>query len=197
MIFEHLFLHTYHNIIREIKFKNHKNEWSTNTQAKLSTMKYYRISRPNKKSTFSLYYWLKNREKSEYIISTGRSKKLKSGYYENQVWVPWSKIGKDIRLPKNKDEFDKMELYTRRVQECQHDLGLEVSSFDNLDMSAISFLWETIRKEDDDANNEEQQVADEEHYQTDYQYEHDRLTDDNAYSEYFKDDFNAGDRFTS
>ena len=46
MIFEHLFLHTYHNIIREIKFKNYENEWSTNTQAKLSTMKYYRISRP-------------------------------------------------------------------------------------------------------------------------------------------------------
>jgi hypothetical protein len=197
MIFEHLFLHTYHNIIREIKFKNHENEWSSNTQAKLSTMKYYRISRPNKKSTFSLYYWLKNREKSEYIISTGRSKKLKSGYYENQVWGALEQAWKGYKIAKNKDEYDKMELYARRVQELQHDLGLEVSSFDNLDMSAISFLWETIRKEDDDANNEEQQVADEEHYQTDYQYEHDRLTDDNAYSEYFKDDFNAGDRFTS
>jgi hypothetical protein len=31
--------HTYHNIIRAIKFKNSKNKWSTNTQAKLSTMK--------------------------------------------------------------------------------------------------------------------------------------------------------------
>jgi hypothetical protein len=29
------------------------------------------------------------------------------------------------------------------------------------------------------------------------QYEQDRLTDDNASSEYFHDDFNAEDRFTS
>ena len=63
-------------------------------------------------------------------------------------------------------------------------------------MSATSFLWEFIRKEDNDTNDEEYQVADEE-YQTDNQYEQDRLTDDNAYSEYLRDDFNAGDRFTS
>jgi hypothetical protein len=50
-------------------------------------------------------------------------------------------------------------------------------------------------------NNEEQQEqsdeSDEEQYEIDQQYEQDRLTDDNAYSEYFRDDFNAGDRFTS
>jgi hypothetical protein len=63
-------------------------------------------------------------------------------------------------------------------------------------MSATSFLWEFIRKEDKDTNDEEYQVADEA-YQTDNQYEQDRLTDDNAYSEYLRDDFNAGDRFTS
>ena len=98
---------------------------------------------------------------------------------------------------KNKDEYNKKELYARRIEECQHDLGLEVSSFDNLDMSATSFLWETILKEDNDTNDEEHQAADEEQYQTDYQYEQDRLTDDNAHSEHFRDDFNAGDKFTS
>ena len=29
-----------------------------------------------------------------------------------------------------------MERYARIIQECQHDLGLEVSSFDNVEMSA-------------------------------------------------------------
>ena len=72
---------------------------------------------------------------------------------------------------KNKDEYNKKELYARRIEECQHDLGLEVSSFDNLDMSATSFLWETILKEDNDTNDEDHQMADEGQYQTDYQYE--------------------------
>ena len=46
-------------------------------------------------------------------------------------------------------------------------------------------------------NNQEEQeeVSDEERYQVDQQYEQERLTD--TYSEYFRDDFNAGDKFTS
>jgi hypothetical protein len=43
---------------------------------------------------------------------------------------------------------------------------------------------------------EQQELSDEEEYQTDKQYEQDRLTDGNAYSEYFEDDGNKGDRFT-
>ena len=35
-----------------------------------------------------------------------------------------------------------MELYARRIQECQHDLGLPISSFDYIGMSASSFLGE-------------------------------------------------------
>jgi hypothetical protein len=47
-------------------------------------------------------------------------------------------------------------------------------------------------------NNQEEQeeVSDEEKYHVDQQYEQDRLTDDNAYSEYFEDDENKADRFT-
>ena len=64
-------------------------------------MKYYRISRPSKKSMFSLYYYLKNREKSE------------SGYYENQVWGALEQSWKGYKIAKikmkNKDEYDKME----------------------------------------------------------------------------------------
>jgi hypothetical protein len=60
----HYHFHTYHNIIREKIFKNPKNKWSTNTQAKLFTMKYYRVGGRRKKSMFSLYYYLKKRVKS-------------------------------------------------------------------------------------------------------------------------------------
>jgi hypothetical protein len=44
---------------------------------------------------------------------------------------------------------------------------------------------------------EQQKVSDKEECLTDKQYEHGRLTDDNAYSEYFEDDENKADRFTS
>jgi hypothetical protein len=63
-------------------------------------------------------------------------------------------------------------------------------------MSATSFLSEIAQKEDSSSNSN-QEVVSEEKYSDDYQYEQDKLTDDNAYSEYFRDDFNAGDRFTS
>jgi hypothetical protein len=43
----------------------------------------------------------------------------------------------------------KMELYAHKVQELQHDLGLPISSFDNIGMSVASFLWELAQKDDD------------------------------------------------
>jgi hypothetical protein len=41
-------------------------------------------------------------------------------------------------------------------------------------------------KHNDQEEEQQPEVSDEEEYQTDEQYEHDRLTDDNAYSEYFE-----------
>ncbi|MFL6315361.1 MAG: hypothetical protein ACJ705_00795 [Nitrososphaeraceae archaeon] len=66
-----------------------------------------------------------------------------------------------------------MERYARIIQESQYDLGLEVSSFDNIGMPASSFLWQIVQK--DDNNNQEQEVSNE-NYQTDRQYEQDSLT---------------------
>ena len=92
-------------------------------------------------------------------------------------------------IAKNKDEYEKMELYAYRVQELQHDLGLPISSFDDIGMSATSFLWEIAQEEN---NNQEQGVSDAE-YQID-RYEQERFTDE--YSEYVQDDENKDDRFT-
>jgi hypothetical protein len=55
-------------------------------------------------------------------------------------------------------------------------------------MSATSFLWEFVRKEDNNSNQQEQEVSDEEQYQTDTRYEQERFTD--TYSENFRDDEN-------
>jgi hypothetical protein len=185
------YLHTYHNIICEIKFKNHKNKWSTNTQAKISTMKYHRFNR--RRSIFGLYNFYKSSKKRDYMVKTGRSKLLDSFYFENQVWGALHKCWKGYIIAKNKGEDDKMQVYARRIQECQHDLGLPIDSFDNLGMSATSFLWEFIRKEDNDSQ-EQQALEEEQNYQGDSQYERERFTD--TYTEDFKDDENKADRFT-
>jgi hypothetical protein len=98
---------------------------------------------------------------------------LDSSFFENQVWSALHKAWKGYVIAKNKDEHDKMERYARIIQESQYDLGLEVSSFDNIGMPASSFLWQIVQK--DDHNNQEQEVSNE-NYQTDRQYEQDSLT---------------------
>jgi hypothetical protein len=125
------------------------------------------------------------------MINTYRSKVLDSGNYDNQVWGSLHKAWKGYVIAKNKAEYDKMVHYARVIQENQHDLGLEVSSFDNIGMSASSFLWELVQKDD---NNQVPKEASDEDYQTESQYEQDRFTD--TYTEDFEDDENKADRFT-
>ena len=108
-----------------------------------------------------------------------------------QVWDALHKAWKDYVIVKNKREDDKMELYACRIQELQHDLGLEVSSFPNIGMSATSFFWQIAQEEND---SQEQQVAAEQNYLGDSQYERERFTD--KYNEGFEDDENKDDRFT-
>ncbi len=80
----------------------------------------------------------------------------------------------------------------RRIQELQHDLGLPISSFDNIGISATSFFWQLAEEEND--SQEQQVVAEEQNYLGDSQYERERFTD--TYSEDFEDDENKADRFT-
>jgi hypothetical protein len=148
--------HTSHIIIRAIKFKNSKNKWSTNTQAKLSTMKYYKFSR--KRKPYYYVYDPKSRKKSDYMINTGRSKILSGIFFENQAWGGLHKAWKGYVIAKNKDEYDNMERYARIIQENQYELGLEVSSFPNIGRSAASFYWQLAEEE---YNIQEQQVPEE------------------------------------
>ena len=164
-------------------------------------MKYYKFGR-RRKSTF-YGYDPKSKDKSDYMINTGRSRVLDSGYYQNQVWGALHKAWKGFNIAKNKGEDDKLDRYARIIQECQDDLGLQVTSFPDIGKSALAFhslraaqIAERNKNSSNDYNHrqEQQEVSDEEY---DYQYEQDRLTDDNAYSEYFRDDYNEADRFAS
>ena len=112
------------------------------------------------------------------------------------------KLGRDT-IAKNKDEYDKMLHYADIIQESQYDLGLEVSSFHDIDKSALDFY--SLRaaqivqenKSNNDYNHSDenyQQQVGEENYLGDSQFERERFTD--KYSEYFQDDENKDDRFT-
>jgi hypothetical protein len=103
------------------------------------------------------------------------------------VWGALHKVWKGYVIAKNKDEYDNMERYARIIQESQHDLGLEVSSFDNIGMSAASFLSAIAQKDCNSISKVEQEDS----YQTD-RYEQERFTD--TYSEYFEE--NKAERFT-
>jgi hypothetical protein len=140
---------------------------------------------------FALRTYLKSRKKQDYMVNTGRSKLLDSFFFENQVWGALHKAWKGYVIAKNKDEYEKMVHYARIIQESQHDLGLEVSSFDNIGRSATGFLWELAQRDD---NIQEQEASDEENYLADTHYEQERFTD--RYNEYFEDDENKADRFT-
>jgi hypothetical protein len=152
-------------------------------------MKYYRFNRRERYDIFGLHTYFKSQKKTEYMLSTDRSKKLESFFLDNQVWGALHKAWKGYVIAKNKNEYEKMELYAHRIQELQHDLGLEVSSFPNIGMSATSFFWQLAEEEND---SQEQEVSCEE-YQTD-PYEKERFTD--TYSEDFRDDYDNVDRFT-
>src|SRR5919202_6816729 len=126
-------------------------------------MKYHKFNRRGRYDMFALHTYLKSRKKQDYMVNTKRSKLLNSFYFENQVWAALYKSWKGYVIAKNKGEDDKMELYARRIQECQNDLGLPISSFDNIGMSAEDFLSETAQEE----NNNQVQQESNEAYQTD------------------------------
>jgi hypothetical protein len=138
---------------------------------------------------FALHTYLKSQKKTQYMIKTDRTKKLDSFFLDNQAWGALHKCWKGYTIAINKGEDEKMELYAHRIQELQHNLGLPITSFPNIEMSATRFLLELAQE---DADNQEQKLSDEE-YQTD-RYEQERFTD--RYSEDFRDDYDNVDRFT-
>jgi hypothetical protein len=97
------------------------------------------------------------------------------------------KAWKGYVIAKNKGEDEKMKLYARRIQELQHDLGLEVSSFPNIGISPASFFWQLAQEEND--SQEQQVAAEEQNYLGDSQYEQERFTDtySGTYRENFRD----------
>jgi hypothetical protein len=117
-----------------------------------------------------------------YMARTNRSKLLDSFYYDSQTWGALHKAWKGYVIAKHKQEHDKREYYASVIQKLQNELGLSVSSFHDIGMSALKFYSS---------------------WYSEYQNKHSReigqqeevLRDDKG--EYFEGDLNKSDRFTS
>ena len=57
---------------------------------------------------------------------------LASNYYENQTFGALNKCWLGFTIAKNKDEDDKLEMYARRIQKLEKQLGREITDFSNL-----------------------------------------------------------------
>jgi hypothetical protein len=92
------------------------------SQAKLFTMKYYRFSRRRKNYLFGLSDFFKSRKistkKQDYMVNTGRSKILDSFYFENQVWVLFTKLGRGMSLAKIKERMRKWKYTHVEFKSC-------------------------------------------------------------------------------
>jgi hypothetical protein len=108
--------------------------------------------------------------------------------FDNKTWGALPKAWKAYVIAKNKYEYDKTEYYAAVIQKLQNELGLAVSSFADIGLSALKFYSSRYSDKgclnnDDDDNKE---IPKEE-----------LLQDDDNEHEYFDGDFNNRDRFTS
>jgi hypothetical protein len=56
---------------------------------------------------------------------------LPSGYYKSQTWRALHKCWLGFVIAKEKWEWDKIDLYARRIMRLERELGIEVTNFSN------------------------------------------------------------------
>ena len=54
---------------------------------------------------------------------------LPSGFYESQTWGALHKCWIGFVIAKEKMEWDKIDLYAKRIQNIERELGIEVTNF--------------------------------------------------------------------
>ena len=78
--------------------------------------------------------YLASQNKTRYRIDKGNVRVLSSLHTENQTWGALHKAWKGYQIGLNKFELEKMRYYARVIQKLQNELGLQVSSFPDLNV---------------------------------------------------------------
>jgi hypothetical protein len=78
--------------------------------------------------------YLASQNKTRYRIDKGNIRVLSSLHTENQTWGALHKAWKGYQIGLSKFELEKMRYYARVIQKLQNELGLQVSSFPDLNI---------------------------------------------------------------
>ena len=89
-----------------------------------------------------------------YRIFHKRGTLLESGWYDTQTWAALSKAWIGYIVAKNKDEYDNLIKYASIIQKLQKELGLEVSDFPQLGMTASSSIEDDYYGDDEEEQEE-------------------------------------------
>lgn len=86
---------------------------------------------------------LKSWKKMSYLASRNKLRLLDSFNYENQTWGALHKAWLGYIIAKNKYEPDKIVHYANIIRKLQKELGLEISSFPDLNLESLDSYEET------------------------------------------------------
>ena len=78
--------------------------------------------------------YLASQNKTRYRVDKGNVRVLSSLHTENQTWGALHKAWKGYSCGRNLCETEKMRYYARVIQKLQNELGLQVSSFPDLNI---------------------------------------------------------------
>jgi len=103
-------------------------------------MRYYKFNRDQ--SSDLLQKYRKSWRKTKYMAARNKSRLLDSLYFENQTWGALHKAWKGYIIGKSKFELDRMEYYASVIRKLQKELGLEISSFPDLNPASLDSFEE-------------------------------------------------------
>jgi hypothetical protein len=95
-------------------------------------MKFHRFNRRRYEDPRKKY--LLAQKKASYLVNRGKVRVLDSLYTENKTWGALCKAWMAYTISKNKLELPQMEYYARVIQKLQHELGLPIASFYELNL---------------------------------------------------------------
>jgi hypothetical protein len=98
-------------------------------------MKFYKFNRKRYEDPWKKYRI--SQAKTDYLNSRGRSQILGSLYPDNQTWGALHKCWKGLIVGKKLCQTQRARYYARVIQKLQHELGLPVSSFPDLNIFPI------------------------------------------------------------
>jgi hypothetical protein len=99
-----------------------------------------------------MYRRIKNLEKLKYKVRTGKldGKVLESGFTADQTFGALSKAWVAYIISDKQDDLERKQYYAAVIQKLQHELGMTVRSFPELNLMALDFYIKNLKDTEKD-----------------------------------------------